>query len=357
MGSVTGKNFVVATFGESHGPGLGVVIDGLPSGLPLDEALVQADLDRRRPGRSPLASPRREPDKAEILSGLSGGLTNGAPLAMLIRNRDARSGDYAAHAKSFRPGHADWTYFVKYGLPPQPGGGRSSGRETAARVAAGAVARALLSRFGVSVRAACVAVGGVRAIKRDWAHAETTPLRFPDPDLNALAEETAASARDAGDSVGSVVEVEALGVRPGLGDPVFDKLEARLGAAFLSLGAVRAVEFGEGIKISAMRGSEANDPMGPDGPEGRGHGGVLGGVSTGRPIAARLFVKPTPSISLEQRTVDVDGGRTSISVQGRHDPCLGPRVAPVAEAACLIVLADFYLRAPARLDKLEEMWG
>ncbi|MDR2367120.1 MAG: chorismate synthase [Deltaproteobacteria bacterium] len=350
MGSLTGRYFTVMTFGESHGPGLGVVIDGLPAGLPIDLAAIQRDLDRRKPGQSPFATARKEGDRPEILSGLtSGGLTNGSPLAILIRNEDARSQDYAKTAGSFRPGHADWTYFKKYGLPPQPGGGRSSGRETVSRVAAGAVARALLAPLGVSVRAASLSFGPVRAARRDWDFAEGHPLRFLDPDLAQEAEAVVSGAKARGDSVGSSVELKAGGLPAGWGDPVFDKLEANLGRAFFSIGAVRAVEFGQGLALSSMLGSEANDPMGPLGPLSDRHGGVLGGISTGRDLTARLYAKPTPSIALEQDTVSLDGEAVKISVPGRHDPCLAPRLAPVAEAMCLITLADFYLRGPARL--------
>ncbi|MDR1546134.1 MAG: chorismate synthase [Deltaproteobacteria bacterium] len=350
MGSMTGRFFRVATFGESHGPALGVVVDGLPAGLPLSEADVQKDLDRRRPGQSPFVSARQEPDRCEILSGLSEGLTNGAPLALLIRNQDARGGDYRTLADRFRPGHADWPFFVKYGLKPQPGGGRASGRETAARVAAGAVARALLRPLGVEVRAAAAAVGPIQAQARDWAFAEADPLRYLDP---ARAAEVAALVQKAareGDSVGAVVELRAEGLPPGWGDPVFDKLEALLGGAFFSIGAVRAVEFGDGLELAAAFGSQANDPLGPEGPLSDRHGGVLGGLSTGRPLTARLFVKPTPSIAKPQKTVDLDGRPTDIAVGGRHDPCLAPRLAPVAEAMALMVLADCRLAPPGKFQ-------
>jgi chorismate synthase len=350
MGSLTGRNFAVLTFGESHGPALGAVIDGLPAGLKIGQADIQRDLDRRRPGQSPFSSPRLETDSVEILSGLAGGLTNGSPLALLIRNNDAKSEDYSALAQAFRPGHADWTYFKKYGLPPQPGGGRSSGRETAARVAAGAVARALLGTIGLTVKAASGSIGPVRAIKRDWAFAEKSPLRFLDPDLNNLAEEAVTAAIQAGDSVGSMVELAAEGVPAGWGDPVFDKLEARLGGALFSIGAVKAVEFGQALELYKSRGSQANSPLGPHGPVNNFHGGVLGGISTGQPIVIRLFIKPTPSILIAQDTTDQIGRGVKISVKGRPDPCLSPRIAPVAEAMALITLADCYLASPSRLS-------
>jgi len=344
MSNLFGHNFRVMTFGESHGPALGVVIDGLPAGLRLPLELIQADLDRRRPGRSPFVSPRQEPDEAEILSGLAAeGRTNGAPLAILIRNRDARGRDYKALRRIFRPGHSDWPYFIKYGLKPQPGGGRSSGRETVARVAAGAVARILLSPLGLRAQAYAVAVGRIKAENPDPDFAETDPLRFADRALAPLAHQEVEAAMSEGDSVGAVVEVRVTGVPAGWGEPVFGKLEAALGGAFFSIGAVRAVEFGEGLSMSAQRASEANDPLGPDGPITNRHGGIMGGLSTGLPIVARLHVRPTPSITREQRSVTVDGQPATISTSGRHDPCLAPRLAPVAEAMALITLADFHL--------------
>jgi len=342
MTNVLGRNFRIMTFGESHGPALGVVIDGLPAGLRLTREGLQADLDRRRPGLSPYASPRQEPDEVEILSGLvAEGRTNGAPLALLIRNRDARSRDYETH--KFRPGHGDWPYFIKYGLKPQPGGGRGSGRETVARVAAGAVARQLLSPLGLTARGYAVAVGRIRAENPDPDFAETDPLRFADRDLAPQAHQEVEAAMSEGDSVGAVVEVRVTGVPAGWGEPVFGKLSAALGGAFFSIGAVRAVEFGEGLAMSARKGSEANDPLGPDGPVTNRHGGIMGGLSTGLPIVARLHIRPTPSIAREQRSLTVDGRPTTISTSGRHDPCLAPRLAPVAEAMALITLADFHL--------------
>ncbi|MDR1312315.1 MAG: chorismate synthase [Deltaproteobacteria bacterium] len=351
-GSTFGKNLRVATFGESHGPGLGCVVDGLPAGLKLSEEILQKDLDRRRPGASPFATARKEGDRCEILSGLTAdGFTNGAPLAVLIRNSGHRSSDYAPTAELFRPGHADWTYFTKYGVPPQPGGGRASGRETAARVAAGAAARALLALDGVAVRAGVSMAAGVKALASDYAFSETDPLRFLDPGRSAEAQEAVRALMAKGDSAGSVVELEASGVPAGWGEPVFGKLEALLGGAYFSIGAVRAVEFGEGIRLAGLRGSEANDPIGPWGPEGPLHGGITGGISTGRPVTARLWVRPTPSVGVPQLTVDLDGNPAMIEIKGRHDPCIGPRLAPVAEAMTLLVLADMRLECSKRIPE------
>lgn len=350
MGNIFGKNFRVTSFGESHGTAMGVVVDGVPAGLKLTLTEIQKDLDRRKPGLSPFASPRKEPDLAELLSGITNeGLTNGAPIAILIRNTDKRSGDYQEISQKFRPGHADWTYFLKYGLKPQPGGGRASGRETVSRVAAGAIARALLRPIGVSVRAGTDQIGEIKANIIDYECAEKDPLRFLDPQFSTLAQEEVKKATESGDSVGGVVRLIATGVPAGLGEPVFGKLEALLGSAFFSIGAVRAVEFGEGIKLSTLKGSSANDPIGPDGPLGNLHGGILGGISTGRPIAARLFVRPTPSITRSQKTVDVELMATDIEIHGRHDPCIAPRLAPVAEAMALMVLADCYLEGIHKL--------
>lgn len=344
MSNFFGHNFRIMTFGESHGPALGVVIDGLPAGLKVPVSSIQHDLDRRRPGASCYVSSRREPDQVEVLSGLaSDDRTNGAPLTMLIRNKNVRSQDYEEISRKFRPGHADWTYFRKYGLNPQPGGGRSSGRETVARVAAGAVARLLLNPLGLTASAYTVAVGGLRAENIDPDAAELDPLRFADRNLAPQAHQLIEKAMSEGDSVGSVVEVVVAGVPAGWGEPVFGKLEAVLGGAFLSIGAVRAVEFGEGLALAAMRGSEANDPLGPDGPLSNRHGGIMGGISTGLPIVARLYIRPTPSIAKDQRSITVGGQPTTIETRGRHDPCLAPRLAPVAEAMALICLADFHL--------------
>lgn len=342
MSNIFGHNFRLMTFGESHGPALGVVIDGLPAGLYLSAQDIQKDLDRRRPGRSIYATSRQEPDKVEILSGLTAeGRTNGAPLALLVRNCDARSRDYDSH--KFRPGHGDWPYFIKYGLKPQPGGGRASGRETVARVAVGAVARILLSPLGVKAEAYTVAIGRVKAEKLDPDFAEIDPLRFADRNLAPLAYREVETALSEGDSVGSVVEVRLTGVPAGWGEPVFGKLTAKLGEAFFSIGAVRALEFGDGLAMASQKGSEVNDPLGVDGPITNRHGGIMGGLSTGLPIVVRLFVRPTPSISREQISITVDGQATTVVVSGRHDPVLAPRLALVAEAMALVTLADFYL--------------
>lgn len=343
MGSFKGRILRVATFGESHGPGLGVIIEGVPAGLELNRSQIQVELDKRRPGTSSQVSPRRELDQVELLSGLAEGKTLGTPIAMLVRNQDARSKDYGELAKVFRPGHADYTYWRKYGTPPQPGGGRASGRETLSRVAAGAVARALLEPLGIGFAAYTVAVGRVQANRIEREFALTNPLRAADPDLaDAMAQEIK-DARDAGDSVGGVVELVVDNVPPGLGEPVFDKLDALLGGAMFSIGGVKGVEIGAGFTAAGRRGSENNDQMGAEGFLSNHAGGILGGISSGQPIVMRLAVKPTPSISREQASQDLEGQPTVICIKGRHDPCLCPRVAPVAEAMAALVIADAWL--------------
>ncbi len=344
MGSVFGRYLRAATFGESHGKAVGVVLEGVPAGLCLDAALIQRDLDRRRPGQSAFTSPRRESDQVEILSGLGAdGRTLGTPLALLVKNQDARSKDYGALSQVFRPGHADYTYFHKYGVSPQPGGGRASGRETVGRVAAGAVARALLAPLGVSIQAYTAQVGTVRAQARDLAFAESDPLRCPDPALaEAMAQEVRAASAS-GDSVGGVVEVLVRGVPAGLGDPVADKLDALLGGAMLGIGGVKGLEVGDGFAVASRRGSANNDQIDAKGFLTNHAGGILGGISSGQDILLRLAVKPTPSIAQPQQTIDLQGRPASIEIKGRHDPCLCPRIAPVAEAMAALVLADAWL--------------
>ena len=347
MGSTFGRYLTVTTFGESHGAAVGVVVDGLPPGLAVSEALIQQDLDRRKPGTSAYVSPRKEEDRAEILSGIANGKTMGSPVAVLVRNRDARSHDYQAISDLFRPGHADFTYFKKYGLPPQPGGGRSSGRETVGRVAAGALARALLQSVGVRIQAYTLAIGGLTSRRVDPDFAETHPLRIADPDLAPEMTELVDQARSQGDSIGGVVELSAQGVPPGWGDPVFQKLDAALGGAMLSIGGVKGVEFGDGFALAGRRGSESNDQLTPEGFLSNHAGGVLGGISTGQVVVVRLAVKPTSSIAHPQQTVDINGHPRTIKTKGRHDPCLCARIAPVAEAMAALVLADAFLEQQA----------
>ncbi len=318
-----GRLFRVTTFGESHGPALGAIVDGCPARISLSESDIQPLLDRRRPGTGALVSPRPEADRVTILSGVFEGVTTGAPIALVVENEQARSADYDALREVYRPGHADVTHAAKYGVRDHRGGGRSSGRETIGRVAAGAVALKLLSLRSVAVAARVLSVHGVEG------------------DDAMAAEIRAAAAR--GDSVGGIVEVVATGVPAGLGDPVFGKLDAAIAGALMGIGAVKGVEIGAGFDAAARFGSENNDSILPGGFGSNHAGGILGGISTGAPVVARCAVKPTPSIPLPQQTVDTAGRPVEVRVGGRHDPCIAFRLAPVAEAMLGLVLADALL--------------
>jgi chorismate synthase len=344
-GNFFGRLFRVATFGESHGPALGCVLDGVPAGLPLNVEAVMQELARRRPGQSAVATSRQEQDQCEILSGVFEGVTTGTPIALLVRNTNQRSGDYTALAEQFRPGHADYTYFRKYGRRDWRGGGRSSGRETVARVAAGAVAKLLLRTAGVTVRAGSAEIAGIAAETFDWDEAEKNPARCPDASKAAAMVEAITAAAARGDSVGGIVVCEVSGLPVGLGEPVIDKLDAELAKAVMSLGSVKGIEFGSGFAAARMTGSEHNDAMLAGGRFSSNHaGGVLGGISTGAALCFRVAVKPTASVSLPQQTVDTQGNQVTISVQGRHDPCIVPRIVPVIEAMAALVLADAWLQ-------------
>ena len=330
----------LTTFGESHGPLIGAVLDGVRPGLSLTAEDIQRDLDRRRPGQSAVASARNEPDRIEIVSGVFEGKTTGAPIGLLIRNADSRSSHYDAVKYLFRPGHADFTFWQKYGIRDYRGGGRSSGRETATRVAGGAVARKILEERGVTVRAYTLQIGDIRAENIDHSEIDRNPVRCPDREAAEKMEALILDARKSGDSVGGIVQVEALGVPAGLGDPVFSKLDARLGLALFSLGAVKGVEFGCGFACARLRGSENNDPMEDGEFLSNNAGGILGGISSGQPLLARIAVKPTPSIAGEQKTMDVHGTNRTIRIEGRHDPCIVPRIVPVVEAMVALTLLD-----------------
>ncbi len=349
-GSSFGRLFTVSTFGESHGPAVGVCIDGAPPGVPLSEGDVQAELDRRRPGQSAVTTPRVERDKAEILSGVFEGMTTGTPIGIIIRNEAQRSADYEKLKDVLRPGHADAAYLAKYGRRDWRGGGRASARETAARVAAGAVAKKILSLRGVSILGYSLEIAGVRARRVEPSEIEKNPARCPDPDQAAAMIAKIEEAKAAGDSVGGMVEVVASGCPAGLGDPVFDKLEALIAHAFLSVGGVRGVEVGVGFEAARLLGSQYNDePFALEVGEGRvrsrtnSAGGISGGISTGEDIVVRAALRPPASISRAQRTVDVRGEQRSLSIGGRHDPCIVPRAVPVLEAMLAITLADCLL--------------
>lgn len=346
-GSTFGRILTVTTFGESHGPGIGVVMDGTPPGIALAVEDIQKELDRRRPGQSAITTPRAEKDQVEILSGVFDGLTTGTPIALLIRNEDKRSSDYDNLKSLFRPGHADWTYGAKYGVRDWRGSGRASGRETAARVAAGAVARKLLAARGASIMGYTREIAGVRAVRVVPEEIERNPARCPDPEAAPLMIARIEQAKAQGDSVGGIVEVVARGCPPGLGDPVFDKLEALLGHAILSVGAVRGVEIGAGFEASRMQGSAYNDEPYMDGDLMRTRtnnaGGIAGGISNGMEIVIRAAMRPPASISRPQKTMDSMGAEVTVEIAGRHDPCIVPRAVPVIEAMTALVLADCLL--------------
>jgi len=343
MSSTFGRFFRVTTFGESHGPGVGVVIDGTPPGLAVEVADIQRELDRRRPGQSSLTTQRREADQVEILSGLFEGVTLGTPMAMLVRNSDARSQDYDALRDVLRPGHADYVYLQKYGVRDHRGGGRSSGRETVGRVAAGALARVALATVGVTLAGGTVQVGEERAANRDWSEVERNPVRCPDAESATRMAALIEKVRDDRDSIGGVVEVVARGVPAGWGDPTMHKLDAELGAAMLSIPATKGVEIGGGFAMSARHGSETNDVFDGEKFLTNHAGGIAGGISNGAEIVVRVAVRPATSIGKAQTAAKVGGGTTSIEIQGRHDPCICPRVVPVAEAMLAIVLMDAWL--------------
>ncbi len=348
-GNTIGKLFTVTTFGESHGPAMGCIVDGCPPGLPLSEADVQTDVDRRRTGTSQFVSQRRETDQVRILSGLFEGRTTGTPIGMLIENTDARSRDYEKIKDLFRPGHADYTYQQKYGARDHRGGGRSSARETVMRVAAGAVARKYLAhRLGVRIHGYLSQVGALRLDPVDPAFAYENPFFCPDPARVAELEALIWSLRSAGDSIGARVTIVATGVPPGLGEPVFDRLDADIAYAMMSINAVKAVEIGAGTRATEQKGSEHRDELTPSGFTSNHAGGVLGGISSGQDIVAHVSLKPTSSIQIPGRTIDVAGHAAEIVTTGRHDPCVGLRAVPIAEAMLAMVLADHYLRHRAQ---------
>ena len=348
-----GHLFRVTTWGESHGPAIGCVIDGCPPRLPLDEARIQPFLDRRRPGQSRFTTQRQEPDQVRILSGTLDGVTTGTPIALQIDNTDQRSRDYGDIARQYRPGHADIAYDLKYGIRDHRGGGRSSARETATRVAAGAVARQVLGD-GVVVRAALVQIGP-HAIDRsrwDWDQVDRNPFFCPDADAAAHWETVLAGVRKQGSSIGAVIEVTAEGLPPGLGAPVYAKLDADIAAALMGINAVKGVEIGDGFQAAALQGEQNADEIRMvDGTPtflSNHAGGVLGGISTGQPLIARFAVKPTSSILVPRRSIDATGAEVDISTKGRHDPCVGIRAVPVGEAMVACVLADHLLRHRAQ---------
>jgi len=347
-GNSIGQLFRVTTFGESHGPAIGCIVDGCPPGLVLSEADIQPDLDRRRPGASRFTTQRREPDQVRILSGVFQGLTTGTPIALLIENQDQRSRDYTSIENVVRPGHADYTYSHKYGIRDYRGGGRSSARETAMRVAAGAIARKYLGSQGMEIRGWLAQIGDIKADKLDWQEIDNNPFFSPDADKVPVMEALINRLRSEGDSVGARVSVMVTGVPPGLGEPVFDRLDADLAHALMSINAVKGVEIGDGFACVSQRGTEHRDEITPAGFLSNHAGGTLGGISSGQNIIAHIALKPTSSITTPGQSITMQGEAVEVVTKGRHDPCVGIRAVPVAEAMTAITLMDHLMRHRAQ---------
>lgn len=342
-GNSFGKIFKIMTFGESHGKALGVVVDGCPAGLEISEADIQKELDRRRPGQSEITTPRDEKDIVEILSGVFEGKTTGTPIGMVVYNKNQMSKDYDGVKNLFRPGHADYTYHMKYGFRDYRGGGRSSSRETIGRVCAGAIAKKILQKMNISIFGHVIQVGKIKAERFDYDFIEKNPVRCADEQAASKMFELILETKSRGDSVGGVVEIQIKGVPVGVGEPVFDRLNADLAKSIMSIPAVKGIEFGIGFKVAEMFGSENNDEISPYGFYSNNSGGTLGGISTGQDIVFRFVVKPASSILIPKRTIDIFGNETEAVTNGRHDPCVAPRVVPIGEAMTAIVLLDLLL--------------
>jgi chorismate synthase len=348
-GNTFGRVFTVTSFGESHGPALGCIVDGCPPGLALAEADLQKDVDRRRPGTSQYTTQRRESDTVRILSGVFDGKTTGTPIGLLVQNEDQRARDYEKIKDRFRPGHADYTYQQKYGVRDYRGGGRSSARETVMRVAAGAIARKYLNdRLGVTISGYLAQMGPLVLEAVDPPSAYGNPFFCPDPSRIPELEDLVWRMREAGDSIGARVTVIAQGVPPGLGEPVFERLDADIAGAMMGINAVKGVEIGDGFKAVEQRGSQHRDELTPSGFKSNHAGGVLGGISSGQDIVVSLALKPTSSITVPGATIDLEGNACEIATTGRHDPCVGFRATPIAEAMLALVLMDHYLRFRAQ---------
>ncbi len=344
-GNSFGKLFTVSTFGESHGVALGCIVDGCPPGLDLSEADLQRDLDRRKPGTSKYTTQRREDDEVQILSGVFEGKTTGTAIGLLIRNKDQKSKDYSDIKDTFRPAHADYTYQQKYGVRDYRGGGRSSARETAMRVAAGAIAKKYLKiRFGIDVRGYVSQIGDITPTAFDWDAVEQNPFFCPDPAVVPQMEALIDQLRRDGSSIGAKVTVVATGVMPGLGEPIFDRLDADLAHALMSINAVKGVEIGAGFQCVTQRGEQHRDELTPEGFLSNHAGGILGGISSGQDIVANIALKPTSSLRIPGRSIDTSGNALEVVTTGRHDPCVGVRATPIAEAMMAIVLMDHLLR-------------
>ena len=348
-GNTFGKLFTVTTYGESHGLGLGAIIDGCPPGLALTEADLQIDLDRRKPGQSRFTTARREDDEVTIMSGVFEGKTNGTPIGVMIKNKDQRSQDYGNISESFRPGHADYTYWQKYGIRDYRGGGRSSARETAMRVAAGSVAKKFLKeKLGIVIRACVTQIADIKAEKYDWDLVETNPFFFPDEDKLEQLDEYLRGIMREKDSIGAKLTVVAENVPVGLGEPIFDRLDADIAHALMGINAVKGVEIGDGFEVVNQKGSVHRDELTPNGFAKNSAGGVLGGISSGQSIVAHIALKPTSSIGVSGKTINKQGESTDLITKGRHDPCVGIRAVPIAEAMLALTLMDHFMRNRAQ---------
>jgi len=348
-----GRRFVMTTFGESHGPAIGCVLDGVPAGLEIDEAFIQAQMDRRRPGQNAYATARKEADKVEILSGVFEGKSTGTPMAMVIYNTNQKSKDYGNIKDLFRPGHADFTYWQKYGIRDYRGGGRSSARETAARVAAGAVAKLMLKKMGITVRSGIFKIGDIAGETVDFDHASKSEIFALDPSVETAQKRAVLEAKEAHDSIGGAVLVRVDGLPAGLGEPIYYKLDAVLADAMMGINAVKGVEIGEGTHSAELLGSQNNDEMTKEGFATHHHGGTLGGISSGDRLDIKVYFKPTPSIFKPMRTLDIHGRETTCELKGRHDPCVAIRGSVVAEAMAALVVADMLLLNMGR--KMEDL--
>ena len=348
-GNTLGTLFCVTSFGESHGPAIGCIVDGCPPGLSINEADIQAELDRRKPGTSRHVTQRREPDSVEILSGVFDGKTTGAPIALLIRNQDQRSKDYSNIADTFRPGHADYAYWQKYGIRDYRGGGRSSARETAVRVAAGAIAKKWLAeKYGIVIRGYMAQLGTLPIPFKTWGAVHENPFFAPNPDIVPELETYMDALRKSGDSCGARINVVASGVPVGWGEPVYDRLDADIAHAMMGINAVKGVEIGAGFDSIAQRGTEHSDEMTPAGYLSNNAGGVLGGISTGQDVLVSIAIKPTSSIRLDRQSINKAGESVIVNTHGRHDPCVGIRATPIAESMLALVLIDHALRHRAQ---------
>ena len=352
-GNTFGQLFTVTTFGESHGAALGAVVDGCPPGLALTEADMQVDLDRRRPGQSKYTTQRQEPDQVQILSGVFEGQTTGTPIGLVIENVDQKSKDYGNLKDVFRPAHADYTYQAKYGIRDHRGGGRASARETAMRVAAGAIARKYLAGYGIEIHGYLSAIGDLRIDARDLSAVSGNPFFCPDPDAVEPIAAMIDQLRRDGDSIGAEVSIAACNVPAGLGEPVFGKLDAELAAGLMSINAVKGVAIGDGFDVVGQRGTEHRDEIRKDGFTSNHAGGVLGGISSGQDVLARIALKPTSSLTTPGDTIDKDGNEVEVVTKGRHDPCVGIRAVPIAEAMMALVLMDQLLRHRGQIGGLQ----